>query len=89
MLDTLAADGSAAADRRDVVLVDREAEPFRWRCPNGHTVWDRTNNHLWCQSCRRALEADHPRVDRAEHHEIVDARTGETVPYAAVEFPDK
>jgi len=48
MLDTLAADGSAAADRRDVVL-----------------------------------------VDRAEHHEIVDARTGETVPYAAVEFPDK
>jgi len=84
MSSTLLADGSAATDAHPPVTVDRAAEPYRWRCPNGHTSWDRTNNHLWCPSCRRAREngAD---VD-AEHYELHDAKHDRLVPYAAVEF---
>lgn len=80
----LYADGSAVADRHETVRVDRDEEPWRWRCPNGHTSWDRTNNHVWCPECRRANEAGadvHP-----EHYEIVDARNDRTIPYSAVEF---
>lgn len=80
----LVGDGSARADAHATVEIDREDEPYRWRCPNGHISWDRTNNHLWCPSCRRAGEngAD----VAAEHYEIVDAKHDRTVPYAAVEF---
>lgn len=75
-------DGSAVADAPERVVVDRADEPYRWRCPNGHTSWDRTNNHIWCHSCRRAAEngAD----VAAEHYAIVDEKTGEEVPWSAV-----
>lgn len=75
---------SAAEADAETVRVDRDDEPWRWRCPNGHLDWDRTNNHVWCRGCRRAREAGAD-VD-AEHHAIVDEKRGRTVPYAAVEF---
>ena len=64
------------------VLVDRGNDPYRWRCPNNHTSWDRTNNHIWCPSCSRAAEngAD----VSPEHWELLDKKTGEAVPWAAV-----
>lgn len=82
------ADGSAIVDdQRPTVEVDRDDEPYRWRCPNGHTSWDRTNNHVWCPSCRRALEGDAILNERkAEHYEIVDARSDQTIPFEVVEF---
>jgi len=80
----LVGDGSAGTDAHPTVKVDRTGEPYRWRCPNGHTTWDRTNNHLWCHACRRAREGG---ADvEAEHYELVDAKRDRTVPYAAVEF---
>ncbi|MDS0280328.1 hypothetical protein NDI85_21315 [Halomicroarcula sp. S1AR25-4] len=86
------ADGSAVADAHDEVVIDREDEPYRWRCPNGHTTWDRTNSHLWCPSCRRAMEQQGQwsimHVQSAEHWEIVDEKTGETIPYSAVRFAE-
>lgn len=77
-------DGSAVADRRETVVVDRESEPYRWRCPNGHTNWSRTNRHIWCQSCARA--ADHGADVEPEHWAVVDAKTDREIPYAAVEI---
>jgi hypothetical protein len=79
----LLADGSARADARRVV-VDRDAEPYRWRCPNGHTSWERTNSHGWCPQCAHQSENNgdvHP-----EHWEIYDARNDETISYARLEF---
>jgi hypothetical protein len=71
------------------VEIDRDEEPYRWLCPNGHISWDRTNNHLWCPSCRRALESD-ARLDaeRAEHHHIVDAKGDREIPYDQVAFAE-
>lgn len=82
---TPVADGSAHADARRV-LVDRDAEPHRWRCPNGHTSWTRTNSHLWCKSCRAASEHDddvHP-----EHYALRDAKRDVEVAFGAVVFAD-
>lgn len=87
MVPTIVADGSAFADSHPTVEVDRADEPYRWRCPNGHTSWDRTNNHIWCPSCRRALEGEAVLSKRsAEHWEIVDEKTNRTIPYSAVKF---
>lgn len=81
---TTAADGSAASDADDRRRIDRSGTArWRWRCPRGHVDWDETNNHVWCRSCRREAEqgAD---VD-PEWWEIVDARTGETIPWSSVD----
>lgn len=78
------ADGSAATDTHPPVEIDRSiaAERWRYRCPNGHTDWSPTNSHLWCKGCRRQHEAGDD-VD-PEHYELVDTRTGETIPWSAV-----
>jgi len=78
------ADGSAHADARRV-RIDRsnDAERLRYRCPNGHTNWARTNNHIWCQSCSRAAQHDAD-VD-PEHWHIVDEKTDEEIAWSAVE----
>jgi Zn finger protein HypA/HybF involved in hydrogenase expression len=81
---TVRADGSAVADRHETVEIDRTDEPYRWRCPNGHTSWDKTNNHIWCPSCKRA--ADHGADVEAEHWAVVDEKAKEAIPYAAVEI---
>jgi len=79
-------DGSAALDQRDTVTIDRSQASQRWRyrCPRGHINWDRTNNHLWCQGCRRQAEAGED-VD-PEWYELVDVQRDETIPWSAVEL---
>jgi hypothetical protein len=80
----IVADGSAAADADELIEIDRSdaAQRWRWRCPNGHTDWSPTNNHLWCKGCLRAHEGGAD-VD-PEHYELVDAQTGEPVSWSAV-----
>lgn len=84
----LRADGSARADSRERVRIDRSQETQRWRyvCPNGHTDWYPTNSHLWCKGCRRQVEAGED-VD-PEHWEIVDKTSRESIPWSAVELVD-
>ena len=67
----------------ETVRVNRRAERFRYRCPNGHTTWDRTNNHVWCPSCRR--QAEQGRDVDPEHHRIVDAKRDIEIPWERVE----
>lgn len=80
----MVADGSAAGDRQDQVVIDRRktSDRYRYVCPNGHTNWDRTNNHIWCRECRRQHE-NGVDVD-PEHWGLVDKKTGETIPWSAV-----
>jgi hypothetical protein len=77
-------DGSSTHDRQPTVVVDRTDERQRWRyrCPNGHTDWDRTNNHIWCPSCLRAHE--HGADVDPEHWAIVDEARGEEIEWARV-----
>lgn len=85
----LVTDGSARADAPERVTIDRRTDADRWRyrCPRGHTDWDRTNNHIWCRGCRRQAEAGED-VD-PEWYELVDERTGETIPWSAVEVRER
>jgi len=40
----VATDGSALVDSElPTVEIDRSDEPYRWRCPNGHSEWEHTN----------------------------------------------
>jgi hypothetical protein len=77
-------DGSAAADARKRVTIDRsdDLDRMRYVCPNGHTRWTPTNNHIYCCSCQRARE--HGAEVEPEHWELVDKKTDETVPWSAV-----
>jgi len=85
-MHTTRADGSAAADAPERVTIDASDASERWRyaCPNGHRNWAPTNNHIWCQGCRRQIEAGDDLA--AEHYELVDLKTDERVPWAAIEF---
>ena len=51
----------------------------RYRCPAGHTSWERINSHAWCHACAKALrngaDAD------PEWHELLDTKTGEVVAF--------
>lgn len=78
------ADGSAAADAGDPVEIDRndDHQRLRYVCPNGHTRWSPTNNHIWCRSCADAC-LHNPDVD-PEHYFIVDKRTGEEIAWSRV-----
>lgn len=80
----IVADGSAAADAHPRVRVDRREEPYRWKCPNGHVDWDKTNSHIWCRSCRMQNEAGDD-LD-PEHYEIIDAKRDMEIPWSAVEL---
>lgn len=80
-LQRIETDGSAEADA-ERVRIDRTAEPYRWVCPNGHVDWSRTNNHVWCRSCRRQHEAGADVTP--EHYEILDRKTEERLPWSAV-----
>lgn len=68
----------------DVIVIDLQDTADRWRytCPNGHRNWDRTNNHVWCQTCRRQYEAGEG--NDPEHYELLDQKTGETVPWSRI-----
>lgn len=81
-----AADGSSRLDAPDRVVIDPddEIDQMRYRCPNGHSNWSPTNNHIWCQTCSRQSQHD-PDVE-AEHYAILDKRTEKEIPWSAVEF---
>jgi hypothetical protein len=78
-------DGSAVLDARERIEIDRSkpSERWRYRCPNGHVDWSRTNNHVWCKGCSRASRQN-PAID-PEHYELIDAKTDEAIPWSAVE----
>ncbi|MFC6724271.1 hypothetical protein ACFQE1_07765 [Halobium palmae] len=86
--DRVGPGGSEPGDGRRRVVVDRRNSTGRWRyaCPNGHVNWDRTNGHVWCPECQRARDAGED-VD-AEHHELLDKKRDELVPWSAVEVID-
>lgn len=88
MTPILAADGSASSDTRPSFTVDlsKASERWRWRCPNGHRgkAWSPTNSHVYCYSCKRQMDAGND--ISPEHYELVDDKTGETVPFASLEF---
>lgn len=83
---SITADGSGAADAREQVVIDatNDIDKMRFRCPNGHSNFEPTNNHIWCQSCSR--QAQHDADVDAEHYEILDKRSGETIPWSAVQY---
>lgn len=86
--NTPIADGSAAADAREIIEIDRRVavERYRYTCPNGHIDYSRTNSHIWCRGCLRMAEAGND-VD-PEHYEIVDKKTGETIPWSRVKLTE-
>ncbi|MFC7047311.1 hypothetical protein ACFQH6_19550 [Halobacteriaceae archaeon GCM10025711] len=85
---SVAGDGSSCTDAHDIVVIDRssDGEPYRYVCPNGHANWDRTNNHIWCQSCRRQYENGED-ID-PEHWSIYDKRDDVYIPWSAVRVKD-
>lgn len=86
MSTRLRGDGSSTHDQPETVRIDVRDETNRWRyrCPNGHTDWGPTNGHVWCRSCRH--QAEHGVDVDPEHWHIVDEKTGEDVPWSAVEI---
>ena len=87
---TPSADGSSADDRPPSVRIDLDEPNDRWRyrCPNGHagTSWSPTNGHIYCYACRRQMDTG--AAITPEHYEILDTKTGEAVPWSAVELVD-
>lgn len=81
---TLQSDGSAEADARNRVIINRESEADRWRyrCPNNHTRWSPTNNHIYCTSC--ASQSDPG--DGPEYWTLLDTKTGKEIPWSRVVF---
>ena len=73
----------------DKVVIEREEPPgkWRWRCPRGHTGWQFTGEHLWCQQCHRngSDPVHHTVVDRRTDEEI---STGDVVVKRTVELPN-
>lgn len=86
MARTKAADGSSMQDSRPILKLDRSkfTTRSRYRCPNGHSNWEPTNNHIWCQSCSRAA-AQGADVE-AEHWHIVDEVTDEEIAWSTVDL---
>lgn len=81
----LQADGSSVADAHPTVEIDLENEADRWRftCPRGHHAWDRTNSHAWCHPCSK--QAQHDDSVTPEYYELLDQKTGELVPWSAID----
>ncbi|UIO98920.1 hypothetical protein Hbl1158_10275 [Halobaculum sp. CBA1158] len=75
-----------AAESEGVTISRRPPEKYRWRCPGGHVVWDRTNNHIWCPACRR--EAEQGRDIDPEHYHIVDDVTGREIAWEDIIVED-
>lgn len=69
------------------IRIDRSkfVDRHRYVCPNGHSSFYPTNSHLWCKTCRQQYENGHDDVE-AEHYEVLDKKTGQTIPWSAVEL---
>jgi hypothetical protein len=74
-------DGSSTADAYPLTRINREdpVERYRYRCPNNHTSWDKTNGGIWCAICSRQGLDPH-------YHHVMDAKTGEHIPWSSVEL---
>lgn len=83
MSTTATTDGSAASDAPIVEISRSGPERYRYRCPNGHVDWDRTNLHVWCRGCLRQAENGDD-ID-PEHWEIYDAKLDEPIPWSRVQ----
>lgn len=83
----LHADGSAETDAHPTVTIDaaNSAQCWRYSCPNGHRgrSLEPTNGGIWCRSCSRDHDIEDP-----HHHVIIDCKTGEKIPWSAVEIVD-
>lgn len=68
------------------IVIDRSKDADRWRyvCPNGHTSWDLTNSHLWCVTCAQA--AEHDDEINPEHYELLDKSENKLIPWESVEL---
>jgi len=77
-------DGSSADDARDTVEIDLTDPVDRWRykCPNGHRSWEPTGRQIWCRQCARNAKTGY-NTDPS-HAELIDEKTGETIPWSAV-----
>ncbi|PSQ19577.1 hypothetical protein BRD00_01565 [Halobacteriales archaeon QS_8_69_26] len=66
----------------EAIEIDADDELDRWRftCPNGHTNWEPTNNHVWCATCSRLHEVD-PGYDV-----LIDRKKDREVPWENVVF---
>ena len=80
--DAPGTDGSADADVRDRIVIDRDddLDRMRYRCPNNHTRWVPTNNHLYCHSCAQVADAG----PGPEYYDLLDVKTGETISWGRV-----
>jgi hypothetical protein len=57
--------------RQDAITIDRDIEPYRWRCPGGHTNWEVTGEHIWCQTCYRlGMDANHDQLCDAKNESL-------------------
>lgn len=71
----------------EVVIDRRDAlNRYRFTCPRGHTTWDRTNNHIWCPSCRQ--EAEHGADVDPEWFVVLDNQTDEEIPWERVRLAE-
>ena len=72
-------DGSSESDS-SIVEIDTndKIDRMRYRCPNNHTRWVPTNNHVYCNSCSQISGAG------PEYYELLDAKTGESIPWERV-----
>lgn len=59
----------------------RDAERWRFACPNGHTSWQPQVNTVYCQGCTRD-----PEVEHSVHDQLLDRRTGERILVGEVKF---
>lgn len=51
---------------------DDPIQRWRYRCPRGHSQYEPTNHHWWCQRCAQAWDVD------PEFTQLVDKVTGDT-----------
>ena len=76
-------DGSADADSPPIEIDSQDdIDRMRYRCPNNHTRWEPTNNHIYCSSCAEMVDPG----EGPEYYELLDARTGEKIPWSRVVF---
>lgn len=55
------------------IEIEDSHDRWRFRCPNGHTTWEPTNYHFWCQKCaqRPGVDATFQRLyDQREDREV-------------------
>jgi hypothetical protein len=69
--------------RRRIVLED-ETDRWRYRCPRGHTNWEPTNQHFWCQQCATGVD----RAADPSFEALRDSKTDDLLDRDEVELVD-